>query len=376
MRILHTISDMGIQSGGTTSCTYELLKGLNSQGVNTDILSFKPKKGDQLIGMDNFICAIERPKNSYFLYSRKFVDFLEINNQYELYHANGFWQYPIHALSVFARKCGKPYVITPHGMLYPQALENSMLKKKIALILFLKKDLQKAACIQATCSEEMEYLRQLGINSPIAIIPNAINIHVSSNVLPKDKLRIGYLGRVHPRKNIEKLLQAWEMIGSIADVCELMIIGTGDDEYLKFLKNETKRLHLNNVSFTGFLSGLEKEYAIDSLSYLVVPSDFENFGMIVAEALDHGIPVIASKGTPWNELNIYQCGWWINNDVNTLASTIELAIALPENERIKMGKNGKELMKNNYSVEIVASRMTQLYKWLLYHGEKPEFIYL
>jgi glycosyltransferase involved in cell wall biosynthesis len=108
---------------------------------------------------------------------------------------------------------------------------------------------------------------------------------------------------------------------------------------------------------------------------LVVPSDFENFGMIIPEALIQGIPVIASKGAPWEELNTHHCGWWVDNDVDTLAATIDKAIHLPENDRIEMGKRGQKLVKNNYSVEVVSKKMIQLYNWILTGGEKPEFVY-
>ena len=130
------------------------------------------------------------------------------------------------------------------------------------------------------------------------------------------------------------------------------------------------------MTFTGFLSGEEKEKALKSLSYLVVPSDFENFGNIVTEALVKGIPVIASKGTPWEELNTHRCGWWVDNDVDTLAATIREALNTSEAERIAMGERGKHLIQENYSVEMVAGKLKRLYEWILYRGEKPEFVYL
>jgi glycosyltransferase involved in cell wall biosynthesis len=108
----------------------------------------------------------------------------------------------------------------------------------------------------------------------------------------------------------------------------------------------------------------------------VVPSDFENFGMIIPEALICGIPVIASKGTPWKELKTHNCGWWVDNDVNTLADIVQRAINLPEETRQEMGKRGQELIKNNYSVEVVSKKMIQLYNWILNYVEKPEFVYI
>ncbi|MGQ9848371.1 MAG: glycosyltransferase, partial [Bacteroidales bacterium] len=81
-------------------------------------------------------------------------------------------------------------------------------------------------------------------------------------------------------------------------------------------------------------------------------------------------------GTPWEDLNTYRCGWWVNNDVETLAQTIQQAISLSDEERIKMGQNGRKLIIEKYSIEIVAMQMIQLYQWILNGGEKPEFVYL
>ena len=148
----------------------------------------------------------------------------------------------------------------------------------------------------------------------------------------------------------------------------------GDKEYEAFLQSEAERLHLSNVRFTGFLSGQAKEEALQSLSYLFVPSDFENFGNIVTEALVRGIPVMASKGTPWEELNTYRCGWWVDNDVDTIASAMRIAIELPEEKRRAMGERGRQLIINQYSVNVVAAQMKSVYEWLL-GGVNPDCVY-
>ena len=157
---------------------------------------------------------------------------------------------------------------------------------------------------------------------------------------------------------------------------ELLIIGADDKQYEEFLRKEVERLHLNNVRFTGFLTGKEKDEAIMSLSYLVVPSDFENFGNIVTEALVRGVPVIASKGMPWQELEDYHCGWWIDNDQDTINRTMIKAYETSEIDRVQMGMNGKRLMREKYDVDVLGLKMKQLYEWVLNGGEKPDFVYL
>jgi len=374
MKILHTISSLSVNTGGPTQSVFYTVKGLREQNLDVTILTYQPDLDDKLISTKNFIITLPKGKTS-FVYSPAYKQFLRVH-QYDLYHLQGIWQYPTYVTEKIARKYNKPYIITPRGMLYPQALDVSKHKKQFFLKLFLMNSLNKAAVVHATCMEEMQHLRNLGVRSPIAVISNPINIPKTITIFNPDKLRFGYLGRVHPRKNIERLLYVWDKLNLDKTDAELVIIGDGDKQYMDFLKYEQTRLNLKNIVFTGFLSGETKANVLSSLSYLVVPSDFENFGMIIPEALIKGIPVIASKGTPWEELNTYNCGWWVNNDVDTLVETIHKAIETSENIRIEMGKRGQELVKNNYSIEVVAKKMTQLYDWILNGGEKPKFVYL
>ncbi len=374
MKVLHTIPGFGVSDGGPSQSVFYTVMGLQQQGVDVAILTYQPRKGDTFVAHASFINELPVTA-SHFAYSPLFKEFL-VNHPFDLYHTQAIWQYPTYITAKIARKNKRPYIITPRGMIYPQALKKSAMQKRLMYILTLKKDLDQAAVIQATCMEEMQHIRALGVKTPIAVIPNPVDFAVKD--IPtgtKDKVRIGYLGRLHPRKNIERLIYAWDQLGKRVNDCELIIIGAGDDSYLQYLKNETKRLSLNNVIFTGFLSGAEKDNAIGSLSYLVVPSDFENFGMIIPEALIKGVPVIASKGTPWEELNTHHCGWWVDNDVDTLTMTIETAINIPEDQRKEMGRNGQKLIKENYSVEVVAKKMIRLYDWILNGRAKPEFVF-
>lgn len=376
MNVLHSGS-LNVKSGGPALSTYLTLKGLMLSNINAEII-MSPLSGDgKLIANDVSIHYTESIKNVRFGYMRGLSRTLEKLPLYDIYHIQGLWQYLGHGVATFARNHRKPYLITLRGMMYPQAMAHSSFVKKVSLALYQRKDLQQAACIQATCAEEMNYYRELGFTNPVAILPNPIETIdiIERSVRQNDCLRFGYLGRVHPRKRIERLIYAFETLRNELKDAELLIIGADDKQYEDFLRKEVERLHLNNVRFTGFLTGKEKDEAIMSLSYLVVPSDFENFGNIVTEALVRGVPVIASKGMPWRELEDYHCGWWVNNDQETINRTIVEACKTSEIDRIQMGMNGKRLMKEKYSVDVLGRKMSQLYTWLLNGGIKPEFVY-
>lgn len=185
---------------------------------------------------------------------------------------------------------------------------------------------------------------------------------------------MGFLGRLHPRKKVENLLYALAKL-SISEKCELVIIGKGDDGYELFLKDETKRLGLSNVTFRGFLSGKEKYEELAKLSCLFVPSDFENFGMIVTEALSVGTPVMASLGTPWDDLNKYNCGWWVDRTPENIADVMSNVINMSSDELFEMGERGKQLVRQKYTDIQIAKQMHSLYEWIIKGGTKPQFIY-
>ena len=107
----------------------------------------------------------------------------------------------------------------------------------------------------------------------------------------------------------------------------------------------------------------------------MVPSEQENFGMIVPEALICGTPVYASLGTPWQELNDEACGWWRDNNPETIAEIITEIVSLSNEEIIQKGNRGRALIERKYEQLRVATMMQQLYEWLLNGGDKPDFVY-
>lgn len=375
MKILQTIAGFGTHSGGTSTCTYDLLSAMHCIGYDIDLMTLRT---DDLMGQgENWIKALANDALTPYGYSHNMQQFLK-HLDYDIYHTNGMWMYCNHATCCIARKKNKPYIITPHGMLYPQALARSAWKKKLMLTIGgVNKDLKLADCIHCTCMEEMKHYRDLGYKNPVAVIPNPVPIPSFIDELTSERKikRIGFLGRLHPRKNVEALLDAWIMLGTKVKDAQLVIMGKGDFAYEKMLKEKVKESEMMNVEFAGFVNGRDKFERLASLTALCVPSDFENFGMIVTEALSVGTPVIASLGTPWQELNARHCGYWVSNDVQTLAETIEQVLSLPEDEIQRMGENGKRLVQEKYQDTQVARMMQQLYDWILAKGTKPEFVY-
>lgn len=380
MKILQTISGFGTHSGGTSTCTYDLISALHAERGVVDLLTLSSKDPtDRLMGMgEEWIHALPNDAITPFGYSANIKRWMEGKmGEYDILHANGLWMYANHITCAMARKYGKPYVITPHGMLYPAALRRSYWKKWPFLKLFFHKDIMQASCLHATCKQEMEHIREFGYRGPVAIIPNPMVLPAppSAKRSPKAKKAFGFLGRLHPRKKVENLFYGVELLKERQQECELWIMGGGLPEYEAFLKAEVERLGLRNVRFLGFVSGQEKYEKLAQLSTLFVPSDFENFGMIVTEALSVGTPVMASLGTPWEELNNQHCGWWCDRTPENIAQVMRQVLDMPALELDAMGERGKAMAKANFAAEEVARKMMQLYSWLLDGGQAPAFVH-
>lgn len=386
MKVLQTIPYMLASQGGPSTCTCDLLQGLNDNGGNVDLLTVScnnPK--DRNLGKGtSWLKEIDADYKTPLALSRN-TDAYLVNSEYDIYHANTLWLYPVHATCRHARNNGKPYIISTHGMLYPTALAVSRWKKRLMETVWFRNDISNATCLHATCMAEMRYNRAYGYKGPIAVIPNPVvfpnYVGVDDNNKIENRKIIGFLGRLHPIKRVEQVLYAINLLH--ADEREQLcfqIMGKFDDQYEQWLKNETIKLHLEKyVEFVGFVSGKEKYERLSRLSALMVPSAQENFGMIVPEALICSTPVYASLGTPWEELNECNCGWWKDNSPESIAEVIREILNKPEKELLEMGKRGRKLMEDKYEQHKVAEMMQKLYEWI-YKGmkpnTKPEFVYL
>lgn len=297
----------------------------------------------------------------------------------DIIHIQGMLTYMEHVIAKYAIRNKIPYIIAPRGSLYRQALQNKRLKKKLVWYSYLKRDINNARCLQATCIEEMEGLRSLSINKPIAVIPNSYDgTRIASGTYQDDScFTIGYIGRLNPRKHVEKLIYALDSLKKEGICAKLVVIGSEVESYENFLKSETAKYELDKqVEFTGFLKDENKEDAIRKCHIFVFPSDFENWGNVVSDVMVRGIPAIATYGMPWEVLNDENCGWWIKNDQSIINQTLLRAYNQGFGQLRDMGERARRLILENYSVETIGTMLKELYSWIIYGGSKPDFVYL
>lgn len=293
----------------------------------------------------------------------------------DLLHAHSLWRLTNVLPAWVAQHSAKPYVVSPRGTLSPAALRHSRVMKQLFSMLGQRRTLQRAALLHATSEGEYEDIRRLGLTQPVAIIPNGVDIPelVEDDFASENRILL-YVGRIHPIKGLELLLQCWRVLAPKNLKWVLRVVGPIDSQYAKNLKSAARTEHIPRVEFVGELAGnaLLKEY--QRAEALVLPSISENFGMVVAESLANGIPVVATKGTPWVGLRERHCGWWVDRTAEDLYAALDELLSSNTVKLREMGLHGRKWMIESFSWEQVASDMSAAYSWLLGGGERPWFI--
>jgi glycosyltransferase involved in cell wall biosynthesis len=285
-------------------------------------------------------------------------------------HVNGLWNPFLHSALKNARRRGVPAVVSVRGMLEPWALRHKALKKCFAWWLYQRRDLAGAVVLHSTSESETLSIRRKGLKNPICRIPNGVELPARDRCGGNRQRIVRFLGRLHPIKGLDLLLQAWASVDR--SDWQLDIVGPDEDGYRGVLEASVCALGLaGSVKFSGALSGDEKWRALGEAGVVVLPSHSENFGLAAAEALAAATPVIASHGTPWSGIVDRGCGWWVPTRSESFAGALREAMNMGMEELDAMGERGRDYVRSSFSWQQVAAQMGDVYDWLVKRGPKP-----
>ncbi len=302
-----------------------------------------------------------------------------------LVHLHGIWDAASLALALLRKPLDCPLVISPRGMLEPWALEQRRIKKQMALRLWQHGLLGQAAILHATSQMEYEGFRRLGFRNPVAIVPNGIDIP-PDDVVAEDGSpypsraddtplrRCVFLSRLHPKKGLPLLLHAWNRLRPQG--WSLHIAGAGDGAYEREIRDIIRTLGLEGVFLVGDLRGDEKWQFLGGADLFVLPSQSENFGIAVAEAMAVGVPVITTQGTPWQVLRDQQMGWWVPADEESILTAMREAISEPQPRLRARGVRARKYVGDTFGWDSIGDRMRACYDWALERGPLPPEIVL
>jgi len=264
---------------------------------------------------------------------------------------------------------GKPLVWSPRGSL--QRWQGS--RRRAAKWLWERACdalLSPERCLvhATTDSERAETSRRLR-NARFAVVPNGVDMPPAGAIAgrawrPGGTLRALFMGRLDPKKGLENLLHAIAKDPALR--VSLTVCGDGPPPYAESLRRLSNELGVSErVVFAGHVEGDAKLRAFHDADVCVVPSYTENFGMVVAESLAHGVPVIASRGTPWAGIASRGCGYWSDNAPHALGEALR---AISREDPAAMGARGRAWMAAEFDWDRVAASMLRVYRDLL---ERP-----
>ncbi len=288
-------------------------------------------------------------------------------------HVHGLWQ-PSTALAArTARRLGKPYVITAHGMLERWALANKKYKKAIYMALTERANLRGAACLHALTRAEAEDYRRLGLRNPIAIIPNGVRIPEEVSSRPfldrfpklKNKRLILFLGRIHYKKGLDILIDAWARVGRNWPGAHLVLAGPDFENTQRQIEQRISALAMEpRVTFTGMLSGSLKWSALAACDVFVLPSYSEGLSVSVLEAMGTSRPVVITEQCNLPEVAQKDCGWVIKATQGALEQALKDALSSSSSDRGMQGEHGRRLVAARYGWDTIGRQMGDVYRWL------------
>lgn len=332
------------------------------------------------LGMESALCATSgelarETAESVFQFRRIKPDFLyfspemklratNVTAEVDVVHGHGFYVGTNYIFGGAARRLKKPLVYHAHGFFEPWILNRSRWKKNLAHWFFENANFRHARLWRALTTKEADQIRARGINAPVVLAPNGLNLDdyarpesgngtITTPLIPslaKPARRLLFLGRIHPKKGLDLLLAAWAKLHSIHRDWELIVAGPDEGGYLAELKTMAATLALHGqVRFTGIVTGNTKRALLYSSDAFVLPSYSEGFSMSLLEAMACGIPVVATKACNFSQITEHETGWECESTEQSVFETLTQALGEDDAARQQRGRNGRKLVETKYA---------------------------
>jgi glycosyltransferase involved in cell wall biosynthesis len=369
MRILHTAAGLWTSTGGPASSVPGLCAELANLGHDVTLLTGEGELSDEVKQLRS-VRVVTAKLGPYRLanYSAQFAKKCrDLAQEADVLHTHGLWLHPNFVSSRIARKNGRPIVISPRGMLAPWALNQRKVVKRLIWTLGQRRALTEATLVHVTSAEEAEDVRRTGIAAPIVVIANGVDLSAfplsdieALRRTGRDRV-IAFVSRIHPKKGLDILLDAWRGVAERSVDAKLIIAGPGEERHIRELRDRLESGSLTRAYYVGTVSGREKLRLLATSRAVVLPSRSENYGMIVAEALACGTPVITTMNVPWPDITAEQCGWRVDGNVDDIRAALDDALARPAEQLEEMGSRGRRLIELRHSTVASARQMEKAY---------------
>lgn len=381
LKILQLVHTLDPSVGGVAAAVLALSRGLARRGHKLDVVVFDEPDVVAAVAdrgpADNItVHALGSGLTSY-RYSRTLWPWLrQHGGDYDRVIVNGIWQYL--SFAAWRRYAGSsvPYYVFPHGMLDPWFKETfplKHLKKWLYWPWAEYRVLRDAAAVVFTAEEERfqarksfwlyrcrEKVSPLGVEAP-PISSNAKSEFLSRYPQLQNSRNFLFLGRLHPKKGCDILLEAFARFRS-NDSISLILAGPDQVGWESDLRRQVTRLNLTNrVVFTGMLEGSMKQGAFANAEAFVLPSHQENFGISVVEALAVSVPVlISNRVNIWREIEADRAGYVESDDLAGTTRLLQRWIDTAPAEREMIRQNARRCFEQRFEINRAVDSLLQI----------------
>lgn len=382
MNILHVYRSLDRKAGGTATAVPALCRELSFlKECDISLLTYSLGEGDQIEDTGNTKIIVKNYKNSILLslLFKVLPNLDTILTNIDIVHLNGVWPPLNSVVAIYALIKGKKIIVTPHANLMPGDIKKTpfkKIKKMIAWNLYIK-FWAKKSCFHVTAENEFKAIKDIWHKGKIVQLPNGINVSEFStlptidiiiNKFPelKNKKILLFLSRIYRNKGLSLLAHAWGTLASDFPDWHLLIVGQGDNKHWLEIEAILNNYNMSNrYTYAGHLDGKLRLSAYNAANLFVLPTYWENFGIVIAEALMANTPVITTTKAPWDEIVTKKCGWIIEPDQKELIDKLKIAMSLPSEELKKMGALGAEFVMKNYDWKSIAVKMRKYYEQII-----------
>lgn len=273
-------------------------------------------------------------------------------------HLHGIWMYPSRAAMLWARKTGRAYIVSPHGMLDPWIVSRGRWKKALARIGYERASWRAATMLHALTGREAEDIaRETGRHESLVIANAGPVPGPERRAMPPPV--VAYIGRIHPKKNLEALVAGWTSTRR-PEGARLLLAGWGDERDVHALRQRVAASG-PDVEFLGPVFGAEKQSLLERARFVVLPSLSEGLPMAMLEAWAAGTPTVMT-----GECNLpegfragaaIECGY----DAEAISRALERALGMPEQDWLDMSAAATGLAGADYSPARIASDWEKAY---------------
>jgi glycosyltransferase involved in cell wall biosynthesis len=386
-RILHLIQSVSPVRGGPSEAVFRMSAALRARGIGSHIVAttddgagvldvtcgeWSEFRGERIRFFPRWSPPVRALRE--FGYAPGLTTWLrEHAKEYDVVHAHGLFSYATSFGMRAIRQAGDPYISRPLGVLCRWSLQQSRRKKQLFLAAVDRANLNGAAAIHCTAAMEAEEIGDLGLRAPLFVAPLGVDASEAPEGskaemkralgLETDKPLILFLSRWHHKKGIEALLGAAACLPR--DSFTLAIAGGGEPDYEASIRRLAGELGLASAIFPGFVKGSTKWTWLKAADLFALPSQSENFGIVVAEAMAVGAAPLVGPGVALSrEVAIASCGWVAEPTSSAVAAGIAEALANPEECRLR-GERAADFAAKNLTWGILADRLAEVYNGIL-----------